>query len=288
MTGYGRAAHTADGFCVTAEIKSVNHRFLELTCRASRFSGLWEDKLKSLVSSRVARGKVDVFLTVEGSGADAAAVTLNRSLAAGYMSALRELGEDFGLPGEISVGTLARLPDLFIVQKAAPDEEALWRVIEPAVQAALAQLVEMREREGERLGADIRSRTEEVRGLVVQVEERSPASLVLYRQRLERRMRELLGDMGVDEQRLLTEAALFADKIAVDEETVRLRSHLAACEKLLEAEEPVGRRLDFLVQEMNREVNTIGAKTQDLDITRAVVEMKNIIEKIREQAQNVE
>ena len=247
-----------------------------------------EERLKSFFAERIARGKVDLFLSVESLSPDGVEVEINAPLAAAYVAALRRLGEDSGLADDISVSTVARYSDLFTVRKAEVDEEALWSVVSAAAQQAVEAFLAMRSAEGEKLAADLSARGEEILALVGFVEERSPETVRAYRERIEQKIRELLDDAQVDEQRLLTETAIFADKVAVAEETVRLRSHIAQMNSLLCSKEPAGRKLDFLVQEMNREANTIGSKAQDVEITRRVVDIKSTIEKIREQVQNIE
>ena len=288
MTGYGRGQAADDRFSVTVEAKSVNHRYFEFSARVPRSYAFLEERLKSFFAERIARGKVDLFLSVESLSPDGVEVEINAPLAAAYVAALRRLGEDYGLADDISVSTVARYSDLFTVRKAEVDEEALWSVVSAAAQQAVEAFLAMRSAEGEKLAADLSARGEEILALVGFVEERSPETVRAYRERIEQKIRELLDDAQVDEQRLLTETAIFADKVAVAEETVRLRSHIAQMNSLLCSKEPAGRKLDFLVQEMNREANTIGSKAQDVEITRRVVDIKSTIEKIREQVQNIE
>ncbi len=288
MTGYGRGQAADDRFSVTVEVKSVNHRYFEFSARVPRSYAFLEERLKSFFAERIARGKVDLFLSVESLSPDGVEVEINAPLAAAYVAALRRLGEDYGLADDISVSTVARYSDLFTVRKAEVDEEALWSVVSAAAQQAAEAFLAMRSAEGEKLAADLNARGEEILSLVGFVEQRSPETVRAYRERIEQKIRELLDDAQVDEQRLLTETAIFADKVAVAEETVRLRSHIAQMNSLLCSKEPAGRKLDFLVQEMNREANTIGSKAQDVEITRRVVDIKSTIEKIREQVQNIE
>ena len=288
MTGYGRGQAADDRFAVTVEVKSVNHRYFEFSARIPRSYAFLEERLKAFFAGRLSRGKVDLFVTVESLAPDGVEVEINGPLAAAYVGALRRLGEVYGLADDISVSTVARYGDLFAVRKAEVDEEALWSVAAAAASDAADTFLAMRAAEGERLAADCRRRGEEILSLVGFIEERSPETVRTYRERIEQKIRELLEDAQVDEQRLLTETAIFADKVAVAEETVRLRSHSAQMNDLLQSGEPAGRKLDFLVQEMNREANTIGSKAQDVEITRRVVEIKSTIEKIREQVQNIE
>ena len=288
MTGYGRYEDVASPRKISVEIKSVNHKFFEFSCRVPRTMGFLEERLKAAVQARVARGKIDLFLGVEADAQTPAQVTVNHPLAAGYMQALGELAQTYGVSAVISAEQLARLPDVLSVQKPPEDEEALWAQVSPAVDRALDAFIAMRLREGEKLRVDVQSRLDVIRRAVAQIEAQSPQTVAAYRARLEEKMKELLGSAAVDEQRLLTETALFADRIAVDEETVRLRSHLDQMEHLLQGDEPVGRKLDFLLQEANREINTIGSKSQSTPIARVVVDVKAELEKIREQIQNLE
>lgn len=288
MTGYGRGQAAGDHFAVTVEVKSVNHRYFEFSARIPRSYAFLEDRLKSFFAGRIARGKVDLFVTVEALAPDGVEVDINAPLAAAYVGALHRLKEEYGLADDISVSTVARYGDIFSVRRADVDEEALWSVVEAASDQAAQAFLAMRSAEGEKLAADLRARGEEILALVGFIEERSPRTVQAYRERMEQKIRELLEEVQVDEQRLLTETAIFADKVAVAEETVRLRSHIAQMNGLLAGGEPAGRKLDFLVQEMNREANTIGSKAQDVEITRRVVDIKSTIEKIREQVQNIE
>lgn len=288
MTGYGRAEATVDGRGITVEIKSVNHRYFEFTSRTSRGYSFLDEKLKSYVQSRVFRGKVDVFVSIETLEDAAAEVHVNHSLAAGYVNALRELQERYDLRDDISVCSVARYSDIFSVHKTSEDEDAVWQAVQTVVQTALERLVSMRETEGARLKDDVELRARRILTIVSKIEERSPQTVAEYQEKLKAKLNEMLVDAKVDEQRLLTEAAIFADKVAVAEETVRLRSHFQQMQKMLDSGEPIGRKLDFIVQEMNREANTIGSKALDADIAHMVVDIKAEIEKIREQIQNIE
>lgn len=288
MTGYGRMQQILGGRDITVEIKSVNHRFFEFSCRVPRAYGYLEEKLKSAVQARVARGKVEVgvaILPLDGSSSE---VQINMELAQAYLSALSALSERTGLANDMTVSSFCRFSDIFTVRKAPEDEEQIWQDVQTVLSGALDAFVAMREAEGERLHRDMEGRLDAIGRLVGQVEARSPKTVEEYRERLYAKLREVLESAQIDEQRLLTEAAIFAEKIAVDEETVRLRSHLRQFATILEGEGPVGRKLDFLIQEFNREANTIGSKAQDLEIASIVVEMKSEIEKIREQIQNIE
>ena len=285
MTGYGRAESDAEGR-ILVEIKSVNHRYLSFP-RTTRGYNFLDEKLKSYVQSKVSRGKVDVFVTIEALE-DAAAVKINHSLADGYVKALRELRDTYGLQDDISVSTVARYGDIFSIHKGEEDEDQVWEQVRSVLDRALEKFIQMRSVEGERLKSDIESRAQTILAIVEKVEERSPQTVIEYQERLRSKLNEVLADTTADEQRILTEAAIFADKVAVAEETVRLRSHFQQLEQMLQSDEAIGRKLDFIVQEMNREVNTIGSKAVDAEIAHMVVDMKAEIEKIREQIQNVE
>ncbi len=288
MTGYGRGENVADGRRIVFEIKSVNHKFFEFSARLPKGYLFLEDRLKAYVQSRVSRGKVDVFLQIETLEETGAEVTVNRPLAEGYVKALRELKELCGLQDDVSLSLLARYPDLLSVHKAPEDEDAVWEAVLKAAGPAVDSFLSMRETEGRRLKGDVLEKAEKVEGLVGRVEEITPETVSEYRERLQAKIQELLEDNRFDEQRVLTEVAVFADKVAVDEETVRLRSHIKQLRSLLESPEPVGRKIDFLIQEMNREANTIGSKSVNSKIAYLVVDMKSEIEKIREQVQNIE
>lgn len=288
MTGYGRSEQIVDGRAVIVEIKSVNHRYFEFSCRTTRGYSFLEEKLKSFLQGRITRGKVDAYISVEALESAQTQVLVNHSLAEGYVQALRELAERYGLRDDISVSTVSRYSDIFSVHKAPEDEEAVWNSVQQAAEEALKNFLAMREAEGERLRADVLSRAGTIMKLVDEIETRSPQTVAEYQERLRQKIQELLGDNTVDEQRLLTETAIFADKVAVAEETVRLRSHFRQMEEMMKTDAPIGRKLDFLVQEMNREANTIGSKAVDSKIAYLVVDIKAEIEKIREQIQNIE
>ena len=288
MTGYGRCEETVGGRRITVELKSVNHKYFEFSPRVTRGYGILEDKLKTYVQSRVARGKIDLFLSIETLEDADVIVSVNHSLAAGYIAALREITERYKLPDTVTVNSLSRYSDIFSVHKAPEDEEAIWAAVKTVLEKAVDAFIAMRETEGRRLYDDVMSRAAVILELVGKIEARSPETVKEYRERLEAKLREVLSDTTIDEQRILTEAAIFADKVAVAEETVRLRSHFEQLKALLNAEEPSGRKMDFLVQEMNRETNTIGSKASDSQIAYMVVDIKAEIEKIREQIQNIE
>ena len=288
MTGYGRGQQTLGGMDITVEIRSVNHRYYEYSSRLPRVYGFLDERLKGYLQKAVSRGKVDVGVWIDTVDAPGSEVVVNHALAEGYLKALHELAQTYGLRDDVSVNTLSRFPDILTVRKAAEDEEAIWEAVRQVADEALAGFVAMREREGARLREDVLARRQTILRAVEQVEARSPEIVREHMAKVEARMKELLSTATVDEQRLLTEAALFADKTANAEETVRLRSHLDQLETLVNASEPVGRKLDFLVQEINRETNTIGSKVQDVELARVVVDVKAEIEKIREQIQNIE
>lgn len=287
MTGFGRAQASAGGIAVTVEIKSVNHRYFECNVRAPRMYGFLEDRLKALMKTGIARGKVDCSVQIDLTDGETTRVQVDGALAQSYMQALQEL-KGMGLRDDISVMSVSRLPDVLTITREELDDEALWALVQPAARQALDQMIAVRAGEGARMQRDMMEKSEQILALVRQIEQRSPQTVEEYRGRLLERMRQVLEETAVDEQRILMEAAVYADKTAVDEETVRLRSHFEQLQEILQADEAVGRRLDFLVQEMNREANTIGSKAQDVEITRAVLDIKTAIEKIREQVQNVE
>lgn len=288
MTGYGRFQQTIDGKDITVEIRSVNHRFFEFSAKTSRGYGFLEDKLKSFVQSQVSRGKIDMYCSIVSLDDGAVVVEVNKTLARGYVDALHSLASEFGLTDDISVSTVARYSDIFTVRRAPEDEEAVWEAVRVVAQGAVDSFIAMREREGAKLKEDVERRADTIIAAVEAVEKASPETLNNYRERLYNKITEVLGDRSVDEQRLITECAIFADRIAVDEETVRLRSHIEQLRAVLDSGEPAGRKLDFIVQEINRETNTIGSKSQNSSIAHTVVAMKAEIEKIREQIQNIE
>ena len=288
MTGYGRGEGMVGDRHIIFEVKSVNHKYFEVNSRITRGCQFLEDKLKAYLHQRVLRGKLDVFLQVENLGEAGVEVQVNHSLASGYYRALSELQEQYHLPDGPSLALLSRYQDVFSVHKAQEDEEAVWQAVLEVAEPTIESFLQMREAEGLRLKEDILEKSHNILALVEQVEELAPETVKEYQDRLQTKIQELLGDSRFDEQRVLTEVAILADKVAIDEETVRLRSHFAQLEALLESNEPVGRKIDFLVQEMNREANTIGSKSQNTKISYLVVEIKSEIEKIREQVQNVE
>ena len=288
MTGYGRHQQQLNGWDVTVELKSVNHRYYEYSSRLPRTCGFLDDKLKTILQQSIARGKVEVYVSLDAVETADSHVEVNLPLAEAYRNALRETAEKLELRDDCSVMGIARFPDVLTVRKNEADEDAIWEAVRETAAIALEKFVAMREREGARMREDVLSRRAFLLDCVSTVEQRSPQTVREHMDKITERMRELLGTVTVDEQRLLTEAAIFADKIATAEETVRLRSHLDQLEQLVSGDEPVGRKLDFLVQEINRETNTIGSKAQDLQLAQTVVDMKAEIEKIREQIQNIE
>lgn len=288
MTGYGRSQAINGGLDISFEIKSVNHRYFEFSSRTPRSYSFLDEKIKSYVKSRVARGKIECYVYINEIEAEAADVAVNKPLAEGYIKALNSLEEDFGLRNDMSVMQVARLPEVLSVKKAEADEDAVWAAVLPVAAEAVDNFISMRTTEGEKLREDVLSRAAVILENVEFIEKRSPQTVKEYTQRLTDRIKEVLEDKTIDESRILTEAAIFADKVAVAEETVRLRSHISQLEELLNSSEAVGRKLDFLVQEMNREANTIGSKCQDVNVTKKVLDIKSEIEKIREQIQNIE
>lgn len=290
MTGYGRGETQRDGLTLAVELRAVNNRYLDCTVKMPRAYLFAEDAMKKRVQEKVSRGKVDVFVSMTQTAQDDQSVKVNEGLAKEYIEALKviwSLGGGY-LKDESYPASVARFPDVLTVEKKEEDPEAVKEQLLETLDLALDDFNTMRQREGQRLKEDILSRGETIKGLVSQVEEQSPQTVAAYRERLEAKLKETLQNTQIDESRILTEAAIFADKVAVDEETVRLRSHLAQLAELLDGDGGVGRKLDFLIQEFNREANTIGSKCSDIAITKVVVDMKAEIEKIREQVQNIE
>ena len=288
ITGYGRAQQSVDGMNITVELKSVNHRYFEFTSKLPRNYGFLDEKLKSFFSTKLTRGKTECYVQIEAVDEPDTVISLNHSLVKGYLEAYKELSEVYGIENDIKVSNLARVSDIFAVRKKEADEDKIWLAVETVATNALDGFIAMREREGEKLKADVLSRLDTIIENVEFIEERSPQTVAEYNEKLVARMKELLGEAHIDEQRILTEAAIFADKVAVAEETVRLRRHISQLRSFLELDEAVGKKMDFLVQELNREANTIGSKAQDVEIARRVVAIKAEIEKIREQIQNIE
>jgi len=294
MTGYGRAKQELHGRTITAELRAVNHRYLDCTVKAPRQYGFLDDAVKKAAAARIARGKVEVYIGVETQEGGDIAVTVNHAVAEHYLAALHELADRYGLRDDVSVMSLAKLPDVLGSERIEQDADEMTRDVLSVFGEACDNFDEMRTREGAKLAEDVRNRASEIERMVGEVEVRSPERVREYREKLLARMKEVLADTSIDETRIVTEAAIYADKTAVDEETVRLRSHLQQLDGMLNEVKPVGRKLDFLVQEMNRETNTIGSKandmskTTDLELSNCGIELKTLIEKVREQIQNIE
>ena len=288
MTGYGRAVQTVNGREFTVEIRSVNNRYLDCSVKLPRMLSFAEDTLKQAVKATISRGKVDVFVTQRSEGASDVKITLNSAMVAGYLEAMNAMAEEFKIREDISVALLSGMPEVFTVDKPQVDEEQLLSDLMGVVNAALDNYDAMRTKEGLALKNDLTNRGNTIRELVSQVEAGNAQTVIDYRTRLYNKLQEVLANTAIDESRILTEAAIFADKVAVDEETVRLRSHLEQMDSMLASGGPIGRKLDFLLQEMNREANTIGSKCTDVRLARVVVDIKAELEKIREQTQNIE
>lgn len=288
MTGFGRAEQIIDGRDIIVEIRSVNHRYYEFSARVPRAYGYIEEKLKSFLNGRISRGKVEVSVSIAAVEAADTLIEINKAVAKGYVDALRSVGEELGLADDLTLSQLVRLPDIFTVRKTADDEEQIWNSVKTVADEAVSKFISMREAEGLKMKEDVLERADIIERLVDEVDRLSPISAENYRSKLYSRLCEVLADKNIDEQRIVTEAAIFADKTAVAEETVRLKSHIRQLRDMLALDEPVGRKLDFLIQEFNREANTIGSKAQDIAVTKIVVDLKSEIEKIREQIQNIE
>ncbi len=288
MTGFGREQGVVEGYEILVEIRSVNHRYFEYSSRLPRSFSYLDEKLKSFVSERVSRGKVEVSVTISKTEGVEAEIEVNQEIASGYVNALRNANIKLGLNDDLSLSDITRFPDVFKIQKVQDDEEVVWNAVKQICFEALNRFINMRETEGQKMYEDISSRLDFIEEKTNEIEKISPLISENYKNRLYSKIKETLEDRDIDEQRVLTEVAIFSDKIAVDEETVRLHSHVSQLRELINSSEPVGRKLDFLVQELNREVNTIGSKAQDLSVTKTVVELKSEIEKIREQIQNIE
>lgn len=288
MTGYGGAKGELDSIAVSAELKSVNNRFLDVSVRLPKSYLFAEDAIRSAVAARVSRGKVDVFISVDSSAADTVTIKVNQPLAEAYVAAVRGLSEQFGLPDDLGALSLARFPEVLSTNREDADRDTVTRAILTMLEQALDDYNAMRAREGERLCSDLLDKLDRIEQMVGQIEERSPQTVAEYRQKLTDKMQEVLASAAVEESRILQEAAIYADRVAVDEETVRMRSHLAQFRQMLSDSSPIGRKLDFIVQEMNREANTTGSKCADSQIAKLVIDMKAEIEKIREQVQNIE
>lgn len=288
MTGFGRAQKEIDGYVITVELKSVNHRYFEFSSRVPRQYGFLDEKLKSYINGKVSRGKIECYVTIEALNTDTADVVVNHTLATAYVNALKEIAETYELKDDFGASTISRFPEVLVVRKSDEDEEKLWGYVQEVCSEAIDKFVAMREVEGSKMKDDIYSRGQFILDCVSYIEERSPQTVKEYNDKLVERVHELLGDVSLDENRILQEVAIYADKVAVAEETVRLRSHIEQLNAFISSDEPVGRKMDFLVQEINRETNTIGSKANDVDIARKVVDIKAEVEKIREQIQNIE
>ena len=288
MTGFGRAQKEIDGYVITVELKSVNHRYFEFSSRVPRQYGFLDEKLKSYINGKVSRGKIECHVTIEALNTDTADVVVNHTLATAYVNALKEIAETYKLKDDFGASTISRFPEVLVVRKSDEDEEKLWGYVQEVCSEAIDKFVAMREVEGSKMKDDIYSRGQFILDCVSYIEERSPQTVKEYNDKLVERVHELLGDVSLDESRILQEVAIYADKVAVAEETVRLRSHIEQLNAFISSDEPVGRKMDFLVQEINRETNTIGSKANDVDIARKVVDIKAEVEKIREQIQNIE
>ncbi len=288
MTGFGRAQVAVEGYNITVEIRSVNHRYFELYTKIPRTYSFLEEKVKALLQTEIFRGKVECSVQIEATADESVVVTVNEPLAKGYVDAVKQISESFGIANDLTALSVARFSDVLSISKAPVDEDLLWSKVSPVVSDALKGFVDMRLAEGVKLSQDVLSRADIILDNVAYIEERSPETVKAYSEKLLERMKTVLGDTQIDEARILAEAAIYADKVAVAEETVRLRSHIEQLHTMLESTEAVGRKLDFLVQEINREANTIGSKAQDVDIARRVIDIKAEVEKIREQIQNIE
>ena len=288
MTGYGRCVSALEDRDISVEIKSVNHRFLETNVRITRGYNFLEDKLKKYIQSRISRGKVDIYVNIGDPKNENAVVSVDHTLVRGYLSAFREICSTYGLPDNISVTDITRYPDVLTVSKPEENEEQVWGILLPVLESAVNDFISMREAEGERLKNDILDKADNIIKIVSFIEERSPQTVIEYKTKLSDRIKELLDGADVDEQRVAMEVAVFADKVAVDEETVRLRSHFIQMNEIILQGGAIGRKLDFILQEMNREANTIGSKVTDSELAHKVVDIKAELEKIREQIQNIE
>lgn len=288
MTGYGRNEAVIGTKKIMVEIKSVNHRFADYNIKVPRQYGFLEDRMRVKLSKSVARGKIDVFVVIESCGEADKVVTVNEELAGNYIEALKGISEKFGLKDDVTTSVIARFVDVFRAEPKRDDEEELWKAVGEVADGAIEAFCAMREREGGRIEEDLRSRISYMRSLAANIDARSPQIVAEYREKLYAKINELLDGREVDDARVLTEVALYADKIATNEEVVRLASHYDEFISIIESGEPAGRRLDFLIQEINREVNTIGSKASDLDTAKIVVTLKGEIEKLREQIQNIE
>lgn len=288
MTGFGRCEVSEGDRKMTVEMKSVNHRYLDVNIKMPKKLNFFESAIRSLLKTYLQRGKVDLFITCEDLSETKGALKYNRELAAEYLKYLNQMAEEFGLENDVKVGALSRYPEVLVMEEGEDNEEELWRLLEQALKGACTQMVETRSKEGENLKKDLIDKLDEMLEHVVFIEERSPKIISEYRKKLEDKVHELLVDAQIEESRLAAEVTIFADKICVDEELVRLRSHIEHTKAVLQEKDSVGRKLDFIAQEMNREANTILSKANDLEVSNRAIELKTGIEKVREQIQNIE
>ena len=288
MTGYGRCERIIGTKKITAELKSVNHRFSDYNIKVPRQYGFLEDRVRQFISKEVARGKIDVYVSLESCGEADKTVTVNKELAGNYVEILRDLCETFSLKDDISVSTIASFTDIFRAEPKRDDEEEIWAAVSEVLTDAVSSFISMRAREGERIERDLRERVTYMKSLANEIDKLSPMAVEAYKAKLYQKIKEVIDEREPDDTRILTEVAIFADKVAVNEETVRLASHYDEFFSILDSNEPAGRKLDFLIQEINREVNTICSKASDLEIAKLVVTLKGEIEKLREQIQNIE
>ena len=288
MTGYGNAEGSCNKIDISIELRSVNNRYFDCNIRIPRVYTAFEDEMKAIIQRYVSRGRIDVYVTIDSSQTDNVTIKLNETLLSAYLKAFNDVAEKYKLENDATVMAVSRLPDVLTVEKQETDKDVLCSAVCEVLEKALVKYNEMRTVEGARLKDDLSSKADKIEALVKKVEERSPKTVAEYREKLYNHMSEVLANTEIDEGRLLMEAAIFADKVAVEEETVRLHSHLAQLRTMINLDEPIGRKLDFLVQELNREANTIGSKGNDIEIAKIVMEIKAEIEKIREQAQNIE
>ena len=288
MTGYGSAKGTVAGFAITIELRSVNNRYLDLGIKLPRGFLFAESEIKNYIQQKVSRGKLDFFLTLDSVESDQTRIRVNSRLAEAYRNAITEIGQNLELPTSVSALDIARFSDVLSLEKEELDQAAFLEQLMPLLDTALLDFNAMRCREGEKLAKDLLQKADRIEVMVLAVERQAPNTVSAYRERLEAKLREVLNDTAVAEERVIAEAAIFADRVATDEETVRLHSHLSQFRKMMAEGSPIGRKLDFLIQEFNREANTIGSKCQDSEIAYLVVDLKSEIEKIREQVQNIE
>lgn len=288
MTGFGRGEYEENGRSFTVEIKTINHRYNDVSVRLPRQLSYLEDDIRKYILKSISRGKIDVYISQDKFSEEDVSVTIDETLACAYIKALNTLRDEFHLQDDITVTSISKLPDILNVSKAEEEKEVIWGTLSEAIRISLEQLIKMRTIEGQKLAYDILDREEYIKGIVGKIEERSPVVVDEYKTKLTERLKEIAPDVNIDENRLAMEVALFADRSSITEEIVRLKSHLSQLEQILKEDEPIGRKLDFLIQEINREINTIGSKANDLEITKYVVEVKSEIEKIREQVQNIE